>query len=122
MRRGTASSALALLFALSTAAPAAPRAERGATGFARAPSELLGRFDVDGDGRVIEQEYLDYLALGFRARDRDGNDVLEGPELPPGATPLARAENEARLRRQFARQDGNRDGHLDAAELLAPPR
>ena len=93
-----------------------------ATGFARAPSDLLGRFDTDGDGRVVEQEYVDYLSLGFRARDVDGNGVLEGGELPPGSRPITRADSEMRLRRQFARQDGNRDGHLDTRELLAPPR
>lgn len=93
-----------------------------ATAFAQGPGELLRRFDTDGDGRVSEAEYLAYLSLGFRARDLDGNGVLEGAELPPGARPLTRAENEARLRRQFARQDANGDGWLDARELLAPPR
>jgi hypothetical protein len=48
--------------------------------------------------------------------------VLEGEELPPGARPLGAAENEARLRRQFRRQDADGNGWLDARELLAPPR
>ena len=92
------------------------------TTYARGPGELMQRFDGDGDGRVDEAEYLAYLAIGFAARDADRNGILEGAELPPGAKPLARADNEARLRRQFARQDANRDGALDARELLAPPR
>jgi hypothetical protein len=71
---------------------------------------------------VSEAEYVAYLSLGFRARDADGNGVLEGDELPPNARPILKADNEARLRRQFARQDANADGHLDARELLAPPR
>jgi Ca2+-binding EF-hand superfamily protein len=92
------------------------------TAYAQGPRELLQRFDTDGDGRVVEAEYVAYLSLGFRARDADGNGVLEGHELPPNATPITRADNDARLRRQFARQDANGDGALDARELLAPPR
>jgi Ca2+-binding EF-hand superfamily protein len=98
------------------AVPAAP------SQYARGPNELLQRFDTDGDGVVSEAEYVAYLSLGFRARDVDGNGILEGDELPPNAKPLARADNEARLRRQFARQDANGDGALNARELLAPPR
>lgn len=92
------------------------------TGYAQGPGELVQRFDADGSGTVDESEYVAYLSVGFRARDADANGVLEGDELPPGATRLAQADNEARLRRQFARQDANRDGALDARELLAPPR
>jgi len=111
----------AALFVIATAiAPAAVAATP--TTYARGPGELMQRFDVDRDGRVDEAEYLAYLSIGFAARDTDRNGVLEGSELPPGAKPLARADNEARLRRQFARQDANRDGALDARELLAPPR
>jgi hypothetical protein len=115
-----AAAALAGIALVGSLAASPPRASP--EGYARGPAELLGRFDGDGDGRVVEQEYVDYLALGFTARDVDGSGVLDGGELPPGARPIPRAENEARLRRQFARQDANRDGHLDARELLAPPR
>ena len=90
--------------------------------YAAGPRELMLRFDSDGSGGVDEAEYVAYLSVGFHARDADGNGVLESDELPPGAKPIARAENEARLRRQFARQDVDRDGALDARELLAPPR
>lgn len=92
------------------------------TTYAAGPRELMQRFDGDGSGGVDEAEYVAYLSVGFHARDADGNGVLESDELPPGAKPIARAENEARLRRQFARQDVDRDGALDARELLAPPR
>lgn len=92
------------------------------TGYAQGPRELLQRFDANGSGAVDESEYIAYLSLGFQARDIDRNGVLEGAELPPNARPIARADSEARLRRQFLRQDANRDGTLDARELLAPPR
>lgn len=82
----------------------------------------MQRFDRDGDGRVVEQEYLDYLGLGFRVRDLNADGVLSEHELPPGAKPLTLAEHEARLRRQFKRQDADGDGALSARELLAPPR
>lgn len=90
--------------------------------YAQGPQELLQRFDADGSGDVDESEYLAYLALGFEARDVDGNGVLDGRELPPNARPIVRSDHDARLRRQFARQDANGDGRLDARELLAPPR
>ena len=92
------------------------------TTYAQGPRELMQRFDGDGSGAVEESEYVAYLSVGFRVRDVDANGVLEGDELPPGAKPIARADNEARLRRQFARQDANGNGILDARELLAPPR
>jgi len=107
---------LGLLLPWTGAAAGAP------THYAQAPRELLQRFDANGSGDVDESEYVAYLSLGFRTRDADGNGVLEGEELPPGARPIARADHEARVRRQFARQDANRDGTLDARELLAPPR
>lgn len=90
--------------------------------YAEAPRELLQRFDTDGSSDVDEAEYLAYLALGFQARDVDGNGVLEGGELPANARPIVRADHDTRLRRQFARQDTNDDGRLDARELLAPPQ
>lgn len=122
-RRVAAWFALALpALAVAPLAAAAPPAAAPAQDYAQQPRELLQRFDADGDGRVVEAEYVAYLSLGFRARDVDGNGVLEGGELPPNAHPLAAADHDARLRGQFTRQDANGDGALDARELLAPPR
>ncbi len=107
-----------LLLALALAAPRT----LAQSDYARGTGELMQRFDSNGDGRVVEQEYLDYLALGFRVRDSNADGLLSGSELPPGAKPLTLAEHEARLRRQFKRQDADGDGALSARELLAPPQ
>lgn len=87
------------------------------------PGDYLARYDLDGDGRVALAEYRDYLSRGFRDRDRDGNGVLEGDELPvPGTRAIRLADHLDALARGFARQDHDGDGFLDAAEMAAPPR
>jgi hypothetical protein len=87
------------------------------------PAGYLASIDLDGDGRIALSEYRDYLSRGFRDMDADGNNVLEGDELPvPGARPVRLGDHLAALARGFERQDRNGDGHLDAAELAAPPR
>ena len=94
--------------AIAQAAPASPRA-------------YLQRMDANGDGRVDEDEYLDYMGRGFARMDTDGNGVLEGDELPPGARRITLAQHQKALRAAFRRQDSNHDGFLDAAELSRPP-
>ena len=94
--------------AIAQNAPASPRA-------------YLQRMDSNGDGRVDESEYLDYMGRGFAQLDTDGNGVLEGDELPPGSRPVTLAEHQQALRAAFRRQDSNHDGFLDAAELARPP-
>ena len=88
----------------------------------RTPRDYLQRMDTDGDGRVSRAEYIAYMDRGFDRLDTDGNGVLEGDELPPGARRVTRADYEASLAAAFARQDTNHDGFLDARELAAPPR
>lgn len=87
-------------------------------------SGYLKLFDRNGDGRVSEQEYVDYLSAGFRALDANGDGVLEADELPAGPrrTPRTLAAFQADLRAQFHRLDRNHDGYLDARELAQPPR
>jgi Ca2+-binding EF-hand superfamily protein len=88
----------------------------------RTPQDYLQRMDTDGDGRVSRAEYIAYMSRGFDRIDADGNDVLEGDELPPGARHVTRADYQASLAAAFARQDSNHDGYLDAHELARPPR
>jgi len=85
------------------------------------PRAYLQRMDSNGDGRVDEGEYLDYMGRGFTRMDTDGNGVLDGDELPPGARPVTLEQYRQNLRAAFRRQDGNHDGFLSSAELSRPP-
>ena len=94
-----------------------------ATAQLRASGDYLARMDADRDGRVALVEYQDWLSYAFDAMDRNRDAVLSPHELPGGrGTPVTRGEHRARLAATFRRQDGNRDGFLDARELAAPPR
>ncbi|HEX7817551.1 hypothetical protein [Dyella sp.] len=88
----------------------------------RTPAEYLRMMDSNGDGRVSEAEYVQYMSAGFYRLDVNGDGVLEPEELPGGhghrVTLKAFQDN---LRRQFRKLDSHRDGYLDARELAAPP-
>ena len=73
--------------------------------------DYFQRVDLDGDGRVSLEEFLERMGFAFRQMDVDGNGVLEPHE-----------QHEARFGAQFRRQDANGDGYLSSQELLAPPR
>jgi Ca2+-binding EF-hand superfamily protein len=82
----------------------------------------LQMFDRNGDGRVSEVEYVDYMSRGFRAMDINGDNQLEADELPGGhGRPISLKSYQDNLRRQFHKLDRNRDGYLNARELTAPP-
>ena len=86
-------------------------------------SQYLQMFDRDGDGRVSEVEYLQWMSRGFDSMDRNGDGVITVDELPGGhGKPITRQSFEDNLRRQFRKHDINHDGYLDALELTAPPR
>lgn len=83
----------------------------------------LQRMDGDGDGRVSEQEYVQWMMYAFDHMDRDGDGVLTASELPGGkGRPITREQHLQTLVLRFHKQDANRDGYLDARELAAPPR
>lgn len=85
--------------------------------------DYLAKMDTDGDGRVSLAEYQDWMSYAFDGMDRNGDGVLMPDELPGGkGQPVTREAHRARLAERFRRQDANRDHHLDARELAAPPR
>ena len=96
-----------------------------AIGFAQvnATSDYLARMDNDGDGRVSQAEYLDWMSYAFDARDGNRDGVLTADELPGGkGQAITRTQHRERLAATFNKQDVNRDGHLSARELAAPPQ
>lgn len=88
----------------------------------QSPREYLTLMDANGDGRISEAEYVDYMCRGFRQMDTDGDGVLDPGELPGGhGKAITLKEFQANLRRQFHHLDGNHDGYLSARELAQPP-
>ena len=108
----------ALCCALALALPAI------APGEARAQAaDYFKAVDLDGDGRLSLEEFLERMSWAFRQRDVNGNEVLDPEEQHvANARPISLAEHRARFTAQFQRQDTNRDGYLSPAEFLAPPR
>lgn len=88
-----------------------------------ATSEYLARMDGDGDGRVSQVEYLDWMSYAFDARDGNRDGVLTADELPGGkGQAISRQQHRERLAATFKKQDLNHDGYLSARELAAPPQ
>ena len=108
-----------LCFALSLSLVSSPLA------FAQvnATSEYLARMDSDGNGRVSQAEYLDWMSYAFDARDGNRDGVLTADELPGGkGQTITREQHRDRLAATFKKQDADQDGHLSAKELAAPPQ
>ena len=94
-----------------------------AGGAAAQADDYFAKVDLDGDGLVSLPEFLERMSFAFQQMDVDGDGVLEPHEQHiPNAKRLTLAEHHERFTAQFRRQDGNRDGGLSRAELLAPPR
>ena len=78
--------------------------------------------DLDGDGRISLDEYIERFSYAFRQMDRNHDGVVdESEQLVRGAPRLTLAQLHAQLEAQFRRQDKNHDGVLSPAEFLAPP-
>ena len=89
----------------------------------RDTASYLQRMDSDGDGRVSEAEYVQWLLYAFDRMDRNGDGVLGADELPGGkGRAISREQQRSTLVQRFHKQDANGDGYLDARELSAPPR
>jgi Ca2+-binding EF-hand superfamily protein len=92
--------------------------------FPRTPAEYLQRLDSNGDGKIGEAEYVDYMSEGFRRMDANGDGVLDSSDMPR-ATHARRTTIEdfqRNLSSQFHKLDRNRDGYLNARELAQPPQ
>lgn len=86
-------------------------------------ASYLQRMDADGDGRVSEAEYLQWMLYAFDRMDRNGDGVLSADELPGGkGKAITREQQRQVIVQRFHKQDANGDGFLDARELSAPPR
>jgi Ca2+-binding EF-hand superfamily protein len=90
--------------------------------YPQTPREYLRMMDSNGDGRISEAEYVEYMSRSFRNMDTNGDGILETSELPGGhGRPISLREFQENLRRQFHRLDRNHDGYLSAKELAQPP-
>ena len=85
--------------------------------------DYLQRMDLDGDGRIGPDEYLQWMLYAFERMDRNGNGVLEPEEQPGGRGKAITREQQVQvILERFGKQDADGDGYLSARELMAPPR
>ena len=93
-----------------------------AQGYPQTPREYLRLMDANGDGRISEAEFVEYMSRSFLRMDTNGDGILQSSELPGGrGRPISLREFQDNLRRQFHRLDRNHDGYLSAKELAQPP-
>ncbi len=86
-------------------------------------TQYLQRMDLDGDGRISVDEYVQWMLYAFDRMDRDGDGVLSADEQPGGrGQPITREQQRQTLVERFHKQDADGDGFLSAKELMAPPR
>lgn len=99
-------------------------ATAAAQDFPRTPAEYLQRMDANGDGKVSQVEYVDYMSEGFRRMDVNGDGVLDGSDMPQGshARRTTIEDFQRNLILQFHKLDRNHDGYLNARELAQPPQ
>lgn len=103
--------------------PVQPGSTSQRQGLLDASNDYLKRMDKDDDGRVSQDEFIDWMSYSFNARDANHDDVLTPDELPGGkGAPVTRAQFRDNLRQRFLKQDSDRDGYLSAKELASPPR
>lgn len=86
-------------------------------------ASYLQRMDSDGDGKLSQAEYVQWMMYAFDHMDSNGDGVLTADELPGGkGRPITREQQRQTIIDRFHKQDANGDGYLSARELAAPPR
>ncbi len=84
-------------------------------------ASYLQRMDSDGDGKVSEAEYVQWMLYAFDRMDRNGDGVLTADELPGGKGRAIGREQQ----RQQGQGDAERHRCLHArgcAACIAPER
>ena len=104
---------ITLLIALLLSAAGGVQAQVADTG------TYLQRMDADGDGRVSEAEYVQWMMYAFEQMDADDDGVLDASELPGGkGRPITREQQRQTLVQRFHKQDANRDGAHATGEII----
>jgi len=91
------------------------------TASAQSGASYFDIVDLDHDGRISLDEYIERFSYAFRQMDKNRDGVVDEYEQEVPGPRLTLAQLHAQLTAQFHRQDKNHDGSLSPREFLAPP-
>lgn len=83
----------------------------------RGPRINFEEMDLNGDGKITQEEMAEHRAAKFAAQDTDGNGMLSSEELTAALIERAKAHSEKRVERMIERRDADGDGQISLAEL-----
>lgn len=75
---------------------------------------FVGKFDVDGDGKVSREEFLEH----FNDLDENGDGFIDSSEAPRGPHP----RHDRNFGNLIEKLDSDKDGKLSRAEYRGPDR
>ncbi len=73
--------------------------------------------DLNGDGKITQQEISQHRAAKFAAQDTDGDGYLSRAEISAAVLERVQKNMDKRLNRMFDRRDTDGDGMISLAEL-----